>query len=198
MEAAARAESKRRRQGQAPCLPEETVHVHTLNQDFFGNAGHHKYLSGQIVPAMRTVAISRFRYSAPLVPWTDAELDKLHVKWLERAAWKLPPGYPSAPLAFPSTRCAEMYLVVPMVQARALAKHVKQLFSLPEELRETAIRKYKRLCVTAVVATMSANWQQGIALVVNSRELETQSGLAQQRHRPHWTGFRSVSAVFRG
>jgi hypothetical protein len=48
-------------------------------------------------------ATSRFRYSAPLVPWTEAELDKLHIKWLQiqRAAWKPPPGYPSAPLAFP-------------------------------------------------------------------------------------------------
>ena len=34
---------------------------------------------------------SGFRYSAPLVPWTDTELDKLHAVWLhiQRAAWRL-------------------------------------------------------------------------------------------------------------
>ena len=34
-----------------------------------------------MVPAMHMVATSRFRYSAlgQLVPWRDAELDKLHV-----------------------------------------------------------------------------------------------------------------------
>jgi hypothetical protein len=113
-----------------------------------GMVRHHKYLLGRMVPAMRMVATLRFRQSAPLVPWTEAELDKLHIKWLQiqRAAWKLPPGYPSAPLAFPSAcgGCAEMHPLVPMIQA--LAKHVEQLVALPEELRETAICKYKRLC----------------------------------------------------
>jgi len=28
------------------------------------------------------VASSRFRYSAPLVPWPDAELNRLHLKWI--------------------------------------------------------------------------------------------------------------------
>ncbi len=70
-----------------------------------------KYLlcPGQMVPAMHMVTTSRFRYSAPLVPWRDAELDKLHAVWLhwqvERvAAWRLPSGYASAPLLLPS-RC---------------------------------------------------------------------------------------------
>ncbi len=46
----------------------------------------------QMVPAMHMVATSRFRYSAPLVPWRDAELVKLHAVRLqvERAAWRLP------------------------------------------------------------------------------------------------------------
>jgi hypothetical protein len=87
-------------------------------------------------------------YTEQFLPWTEAELDKLHTKWLQiqRAAWKLPPDYPSAPLAFPSAcgGCAEMHPLVPMIQA--LAKHVEQLVALPDELRETAIYKYKRLC----------------------------------------------------
>jgi hypothetical protein len=80
---------------------------------------------------MRMVAASRFLFSAPLVPWTDAELDVLHSKWLQvqRAAWRLLPGYPSAPLVIPAKHggCAEMHPVVPLVQA--LAKHIEQSLS---------------------------------------------------------------------
>ena len=85
-----------------------------------------------MVPAMHMVATSRFRYSAPLVPWTDAELDKLHAKWMQvhRAAWRLTPGFASAPLVFPSDvgGCPVAHPVGPMVQA--LAKHVEQLLAL--------------------------------------------------------------------
>ena len=94
------------------------------------------------------VATSRFLYSAPLVPWRDAELDKLHAVWrqVERAAWRLPPGYASAPLLPPSRcgGCPVAHLKVIMVQA--LAKHIEQLVVLPDELRETTIRRFKRLC----------------------------------------------------
>jgi hypothetical protein len=97
---------------------------------------------------MQMVATSRFWYSAPLVPLTDAELDKLHMKWLQvhRAAWRLPPGFPSAPLMFPSADggCLVAHPVVLMVQA--LAMYIEQLVALPDELRETCIRKFRKLC----------------------------------------------------
>jgi hypothetical protein len=41
----------------------------------------HNYLLSQMMSAMHMVVISRFRYSAQLVPWTDAELDQPHAKW---------------------------------------------------------------------------------------------------------------------
>jgi hypothetical protein len=139
---------QRRTRSPAPCLAAEKEHIFTATRHITGKVRHHKYLLGQMVPAMRMVADSRFRYSAPLVPWTDAELDRLHRVWLQvqRAAWWLPPGYPSAPLSFPSARggCPEAHPVVPMVQA--LAKHIEQHVALPDEIRETTIRKYKKLC----------------------------------------------------
>ena len=101
-----------------------------------------------MVPAMHMVATSRFRYSAPLVPWRDAELDKLHAVWLqvERAAWRLPPGYASAPLLLPS-RCDGCPVAHPkVIMVQALAKHIEQLVALPDELRETTVRRFKRLC----------------------------------------------------
>ncbi len=45
-----------------------------------GIAKHHHFLLGQMVSAMQMVAAARFRYSAALVPWTDAELRKV---WLQ-------------------------------------------------------------------------------------------------------------------
>ncbi len=101
-----------------------------------------------MVPAMHMVATSLFRYSAPRVPWRDAELDKLHAVWLqvERAAWWLPPGNASAPLLLPS-RCGGCQVAHPkVIMMQALAKHIEQLVVLPDELRETTIRRFKRLC----------------------------------------------------
>ena len=139
---------KRRGLLSAPCLSAEKGHILATTNDMVVKVRRHNYLLSQMVPAMHMVATSRFRYSAPLVPWTDAELDKLHAKWLQvhRAAWRLPPGFPSAPLMFPSADggCPVAHPLVPMVQA--LAKHVEQLVALPDELRETCIRKFRKLC----------------------------------------------------
>ena len=59
-----------------------------------------------MVPSMRMVAASRFRYSASLVrvvPWTDAQLEELFKVWMqvERAAWKLLGRFPSAQFRLP-------------------------------------------------------------------------------------------------
>ena len=69
-----------------------------------GLAKRHEYLLGQMVPAMQMVRASRFRYSAPLVPWTDAEMEDLHSVWLRvhKAAWWLTPSYAAAPFRLPS------------------------------------------------------------------------------------------------
>ena len=66
-----------------------------------------------MVLAMCMVAVSGFRYSAPLVPWTDAELDKLHVRWFQIHGG-----------------VAEVHQEVQLVQA--LAKHIEQRVSLPD------------------------------------------------------------------
>ena len=97
-----------RRKGPAssPGLSAEKKHVIAATKELVGVAKHHQYLVGQMVPAMQMVCSSRFRYSAPLVPWTDAELEDMQRVWLRvhRAAWLLPPGYPGAPFLLPSVR----------------------------------------------------------------------------------------------
>jgi len=108
----------------------------------------HRYNLDQMVQPIQSVASSRFRYSAPLVPWSDAQLDHLHAKWagLSKASWKLPPSFPSAPLTFPPSHGGlpiphpRVYLV------QALATHIEQLVAFPDDLRERTIRQYRQLC----------------------------------------------------
>ncbi len=73
---------KKRRRRTAACLTEETEHIFAVTKELISKARRHKYLLCQTVPAMHMVATSRLRYSAPLVLWRDAELDKLHAVWM--------------------------------------------------------------------------------------------------------------------
>ncbi len=115
-----------------------------------GVAKQHRYLLSQMIPAMQMVASGRFRYSAALVPWTlaDAELDELHRVWLQvhRAEWRRQPGFASGPVLLPQERgdCPVTHPRVLLIQA--LSTHVEQLCSLPDDLRQTTIERYRRLC----------------------------------------------------
>jgi hypothetical protein len=83
---------------------------------------------------MLMMTTDRFLYSAPLVPWTDAELDRLNAVWLQvqRAAWRLPSGYPSALFLPPSARwgCPEAHLVLTGA-SRLMNKQTRWLQQLP-------------------------------------------------------------------
>jgi hypothetical protein len=96
---------KRRGLLSAPCLSAGKRHILATTNDMIAKVRRHNYLLSQMVPAMQVmhmVATSRFRYSAPLVPWIEAELDKLHA-YVHRTActahvpqcrWGLPGGTP--------------------------------------------------------------------------------------------------------
>ncbi len=109
---------------------------------------HHKYNLDQMVDAMHMVASSRFRYSAPLVPWTDAQLDKLHTWWiaLAKAAWRLPPSFPAAPLKLPPSQGGSPVPHPRVYLVQALSTHIEQLVALPDDLRDRTILQYRRLC----------------------------------------------------
>ena len=143
------AQCRKWRTGSSPNLAAEKTHIFSVTKELVGVAKQHRYLLGQMVPAMQMVASARFRYSAALVPWTDAELDCVHKVWLQvhRAAWHLPPGYASAPFVLPEYKggCPVAHPRVLMIQA--LTTHIEQLCALPDELRQTTIDRYRRLCV---------------------------------------------------
>lgn len=133
----------------AGCFRAERDHVINSVRELRDLVEHHRYNLDQMVEAMQMVASSRFRYSAPLVPWSDAQLDELYVHWigLSKSAWRLPKSFPAAPLMFPPSQggCPVPHPRVYLVQA--LATHVEQLVALPDHLRDRTIRQYKKLCV---------------------------------------------------
>ena len=114
-----------------------------IERDFWIDhlANCHEYLIGLMVQAMQLVRASWFRYSAPLVPWTDVEMEELHGLWLRvyKAAWWLTPSYAGAPFRLPSDNggCPEVQPWVLLLQA--LAKHLELLKALPDDLREETL-----------------------------------------------------------
>ena len=140
--------ARKKRGASSPGLASEKDHIFSATKELVHIAKGHKLLLGQMVPAMHMVAASRFRYSAPLVPWTDVELNDLHRVWLQvhRAAWRLPPGFPSAPLTLPSEHGGSPVTHPRVLLVQALAKHIEQLVALPDDLRKETITRYRELC----------------------------------------------------
>ena len=111
------------------------------------------------VNCYRTTATIRTRWSKPcrwwphlvsdiLVPWTDAQLDRLHAEWigLAKAAWRLPPSLPSAPFTFPQSQGGSPVPHPRVYLVQALSMHVEQLVALPDDLRATTVEQYRQLC----------------------------------------------------
>ena len=142
--------ASRKRCALSPGLASEKDHVFSDAKELVGIAKDHKYLLRQMVPTMQMVASARFRFSAPLVNWSEAQLNDLYKIWLQahRASWHLTPGFPSGPLTLLSERggCPVAHPVVPMIQA--LSKHIEQLVALPDDLRQETITRFKRLCAS--------------------------------------------------
>jgi hypothetical protein len=76
---------------------------------------------------------------------------RAHKVWLQvhRSVWRLTPGYDSAPFVFPETKgdCPVPHPRALMIHWQALSTHIEQLCELPDELWQTTIDRYKRLCV---------------------------------------------------
>jgi hypothetical protein len=74
-----------------PGTADEIHHVFDSTKELIRSLADHQIPLSFIVPSMRMVAAARFRYSAALVPWTDADLEALFKVWIqeELAAWKL-------------------------------------------------------------------------------------------------------------
>ena len=118
-----------------------------------GLAKRHKYLLGRMVPAM--VLASWFLYSAPLVLWTDVEMEDLPGVWLRvhKVAWWLTPSYAGAPFLLPSKkgRCPELHLWVILVQV--LAKHSEmEKENLPTS--RNVLPTFQTFCLVGVQMTV--------------------------------------------
>ena len=133
-----------------PGTADEVLHVLSSTKELTRLLADHQIPMSFIVPAMRMVAAARFRYSAALVPWTDAELEELFKVWMqvERAAWKLQRSFPSAQFRLPPDTGGTPIDHPRVVLVQALATHVRQLVALPDGLRESTIRSYRQLCTS--------------------------------------------------
>ena len=136
------------RSAQGPCMAEEIEHVLSSTRSLREELVSHEKPLFLMLPAMRMVCAARFRYSAALVPWTDADLEKLFKIWMqvEKATWRLPPGFPSASFQLPVDSAGAPLEHPRVTLIQALATHVRQLVALPDELRESTIARYRRLC----------------------------------------------------
>ena len=133
----------------APATGEEKAHVLSSTKELKTIAADHPYLLSQMVPAMQMVAQARLRYSAPLVPWTDAELEELYRIWLQvdRSAWRLQKSFPSAQRILPEEHAGCPVIHPRVIIVQALATHVAQLVAIPDEIRDAAIARFRRLCL---------------------------------------------------
>ena len=126
--------------GASPNTADEIQHVKSSTKELT------QRLAGHQMPSMRAVATAWFRYSAALTPWTDYELGELFKFWMqvEKAAWELQRGFSSAQFQLTTDHGGAPPRVV-LIQA--LTTHVLHITALPDELRETCIRSYRKLCV---------------------------------------------------
>jgi len=140
--------NRKARKGACPCTEDEVEHVLRCTKELKQLLAEHQMPLSSMVPAMRMVAASRFRYSAALVPWTDAALEDLFKIWMqvERATWKLPGSFPSAQFRLPTVAGGSPLEHPRVVLIQALSTHVRQLVAFPDSLRESTIRSYRRLC----------------------------------------------------
>jgi hypothetical protein len=81
----------------------EVQHIFANTAALVVKCKHHPYLYHQAVKAVTMVQEARFRYSAPLTRWSDAQLTHLHTLWVAniKAALGLSPGTAGCPLTLP-------------------------------------------------------------------------------------------------
>jgi hypothetical protein len=64
---------------------------------------------------------------------------------VHRAAWRLTPGFPSAPFVLPGEQAGLPVSHPRVALVQALTTHIEQLCALPDDLRQTTIDRYIRL-----------------------------------------------------
>lgn len=138
----------RKRSGQGPGTAEEVQHVLRSTRELKRQLASHQMPLSLMVPSMRMVAAARFQYSAALVPWTDAQLEEVFKVWMqvEKAAWRLQASSPSALFRLPPDSAGSPLEHPRVVLIQALSTHVRQLVALADDLRESTIRRYRKLC----------------------------------------------------
>ena len=129
---------------------EEIAHIFSVTSELVPIVTKHGYTTAQMSAVMHSVATSRFRYSAALVPWTDRQLNKLHSIWirLQKGAWRLPSSYPGALFKFPEEQGGMPVTHPKVFLLQALTLHVEQLTLHQDDILLCAQLKYKEMLKT--------------------------------------------------
>ncbi|NDC79415.1 MAG: hypothetical protein EBZ67_16330, partial [Chitinophagia bacterium] len=100
----------------------------------------HPYLYHQAVAAVTMVQEARFRYSAPLARWTDAQLEHLLSIWVAnvKAALTLSPGTASCIFTLPPDLGGDPIRAPRVILLQALGSHLHQLVALDDDIRRQA------------------------------------------------------------
>lgn len=184
----------------------EVAHVFATTKELLLSVTKHGYTVKQIVGIAHSVATARFRFSAPLVPWTDAQLDKLHKLWIriEKAAWLLPPSCPNVLFWLPQSQAGVTVQHPKVMYIQALKQHIEQLALWDDDVLACSRLTYERLlkkygCSSQLQLTNALLLQAGsrlcpmAALLRQGRELGIQVKLPTYITGPDPTGDESLS-----
>ena len=108
----------------------------------------HHYTTEQMTAVMSSITESRFRFSAALVPWTNAQMTELYRRWtmVHKLAFRLQKGLAGALFNLPSSAAGSPLPHPRVALLQALTQHVEQLVLWDDDIRAQARWQYQRLC----------------------------------------------------
>ena len=127
----------------------EIRHIFASTAELAVKCKRHPYLYHQAVKAVTMVQEARFRYSAPLTRWSDAQLAHLHTLWVAniKAAMGLSPGTAGCPFTLPVQLGGTPIRQPHVVLMQALSSHIHQVVQHNDSLRQQAKEAWRLLCL---------------------------------------------------
>jgi hypothetical protein len=118
----------------------EIRHIFASTAELAVKCKRHPYLYHQAVKAVTMVQEARFRYSAPLTRWSDAQLAHLHTLWVAniKAAMGLSPGTAGCPFTLPVPLGGTPIRQPHVVLMQSLSSHIHQVVQHNDPLRQQA------------------------------------------------------------
>ena len=120
--------------------------VLSRTKEFVGLLRNHFHDADQIDMVMRVAVIPIFRFSAPLLGWTDREMNTLHNLWLRglKAAYGLSPGSANALFSLPRSHGGLECPHPSVYLMKECANVLNQMLDIPDAYRKICIHRTKQ------------------------------------------------------